>query len=163
MLRITTVAIVTLTFALGACEFGTIPTSSVRAVSPEMPKTMMPGDDVRVGKVTYELVSSTCSPGSARLWDGHTYEGYAVISGDEVWMALDTMPGLEGTLINGRAQLAGEMEFMGESGTSVMCEVDGEAEVFEDAIEGEITEVLSSVGDVNCASTAKYTLTFDEQ
>jgi len=160
MLRflLTTAAVLSLT----ACEFGTMPVNSVRAVSPEMPKTMMPGDEVRVGKVTYELISSTCSPSSARLWDGQTYDGYAVMSDKEVYLALDTMPGLDGQLVNGEAQLTGEMEFMGETGVSVMCIVDGQAEVFPDSVEGVVTETLSSVGDVNCQSTAKYTLVFDE-
>ncbi len=160
MLRILLASIVAVT--LVACEFGPMPANSMRTVSPEIPKTMMPGDEVRLGKVTYELMSSTCSPSSARMWDGLTYEGYAVISDDEVYLALDTMPGLEGELVDGQAQLVGEMEFMGETGVSVMCVVDGEATVHPDAIEGVVTEILSSTGDMNCASTAKYTLAFDE-
>ena len=151
----------TASLTLLACDFGPLPTGGVRAISPEMPKTMMPGDEVRVGKVTYELISTTCSPSSARMWDGQTYEGYAVVSSDEVYIALDTMPGLEGELTNGSAMLTGEMEFMGETGVSVMCEVEGSADVGSEAIEGVVTEVLSSVGDVNCTSTAKYTLVFD--
>jgi hypothetical protein len=54
------------------------------------------------------------------------------------------------------------MTFSGVTGDTVTCVVEGQALVGVDAIEGEMTERLSSERDLNCASSGRFVFTFDE-
>lgn len=116
------------------------------------------GPEYRYGTVHWEGATSDCADGG---WTSDETV-MAVFDGDEVSLWFDTMPELTGTLRDGTATVAGEMQFTGSTGATVSCVVDGDVAVASDALSGAMHERLSSRGDVNCDTRGRYTIRFSE-
>lgn len=137
-------------------------------VFPTMPAPYAPYEDealsaIRYGTVYWEAVETDCPNGT---WDVEV--GMGLIEGDTITLWLETVPELTGTLNPGAtpgsrgADLEGAMTFPGDTGATVSCVVEGTATVSDAEVAGEMTERLSSEGDLNCASRGRYTFVFDE-
>ena len=87
--------------------------------------------------------------------------GMALVEGDTLTLILQTTPELHGTLVGGVAEMNGAITFPGETGAPIDCVVAGTAQAGDDAIAGEMSEVMTSDGDLNCRSRARFTLLFD--
>ena len=118
----------------------------------------MPGE-MRFGTVQYELLSSDCSDETAAMWQ-KPGQGFAIVENGTLSMHFDTVaPGLEGLVADGGALIDGNAVVAGEDGEPTVCAVTGSAQLGDDSIRGELTEVLS-VGGNSCSSRARYVLEF---
>lgn len=139
----------------GACD-------SIAPLEPYSPYAPDPEVEVgqfRFGTVTWHDVQTDC------VDDAWTYEEAVtvLVEGDQVTLWFDTMPELNGTLSDdGRANVAGTMQFAGDTGALVSCVVNGNVRVSDRAIDGDLQEQLSSTGDVNCVSRGHYMVRLDE-
>lgn len=123
-------------------------------------------ETVRFGTVEYALVSSTCPVENQELWNGTSWGQMVVRDNGEVELEFPNMPTIRGQLGEDIVSMRGSLVFMGETGADVTCTVSGAADFGDDAyetdeVEGEMTEALSSTGDLNCTSTAKFRLVLE--
>lgn len=109
------------------------------------------------GTVTWDLVDSDCAPEELAIYDEQHF-GALWVDGSTVHVDLWIMPTLSGLVSDDQVRLTGFQQFMGETGASVSCQVDGDARVGTREVTGVLTEALTSEGDVNCSSTARFTL-----
>lgn len=132
--------------------------------APVSPEPLDPIDslaELRMGTVHWDAVDTDCPDGA---WDT-TELGMGLVEGDTITLWFETIPELTGTLGPTRDQaigLTGAMTFPGETGATVSCVVDGTAAVSDAEVAGEMTERLSSEGDVNCVSRGRYRFVFGD-
>ncbi len=139
----------------GGCD-GMMPEPIAPAAMDEEP--LAPEPTWRYGVVSWQGLVTDCPDEAAWVEDE---VGMALVEGDRVTLMFETMPALTGTIEGGRAAVSGRMTFPGETGAEVTCVVAGSTALTESALEGEMHEALSSVGDVNCESRARYRMVFD--
>ncbi len=115
-----------------------------------------PPVDVVSGWFTFEVLDTTCERDRSAAWDS-SYGGDAWgLSGGELGLDVPLLPVLTGEAGRGDKTLAGEVEWMDESGYQVLCDVAGTAAVGRDGLDGELTERLSSAGPTNCTTTLSF-------
>jgi hypothetical protein len=124
---------------------------------PMQPVLQEPEGDWQYGVVSWYNLDTDC-PGDA--WSVEE-TAMVLVEGDQVTMVFETMPMLLGTLVDGRASVSGVQVFPGETGAEVTCIVKGNTAIVQGAMEGQMNEALSSDGDLNCNSTARYRLILD--
>jgi len=113
---------------------------------------------IRFGTVTWNLIASDCPPDNQALWS-IPGTGWLIVIGDQIRLDIDTMPELTGTLVDGSADVSGNLVFwMGED---VTCSVTGKTRMGLVVVQGEVTEVLSSESTLNCATAGEFVMTLE--
>jgi len=171
-LAIVPFAFVTLSAAtLSACDFSASlgePTNRPSSETPlsatvtdtprEVPTQPSPASTWRYGVVSWYELEGDCPPSGAWEYDE---TGMVQVEGDTLTLVLETTPTLYGVIYNGESDIAGTATFMGDTGDDVTCQVAGSAAIDADAIQGEMSERLSSAFDLNCTSNARFIITLD--
>lgn len=129
--------------------------SFVEANATPTAKSLPSGSPYWSGWVDVAVVASTCD--GYAVGDRFQVYGEAFVVGGRLSLRIQTYPQLEGPIAAGQAKLTGATTFM-DGGESILCDVQGNADVGDDGLMGRLTEALTSASGQTCITTIDYML-----
>ncbi len=116
------------------------------------------------GNVTWEIEHTTCpSTVTAAGTNGWGEWGEVSVEDGTTYVVFPSLPLLSGQDQAGSADVEGTTIFMSQTdGAAVNCDVTGNVSIGDGLATGETTEILTSVGDINCTTRGRFVVEHDD-